>query len=155
MSTKRFTTFFLTFERILKNIKRIASPVMQSYGLRTLHLSSVLALGRSEEGLSVSELSRECIIDKALSSRILKELNEKGFAEPSGAPGTKNYNKRYVLTPKCREVISDLSVKICDYMKQADQSVSDKELSAFYLILSRLDQNIESLTPQNVSDADL
>lgn len=155
MSTTRFTTFFLTFERVLKNIKRIASPVMQSYGLRTLHLSSVFALGRSETGLSVSELSRECIIDKALSSRILKELTEKGFAEPVGAQTDKNYNKRYVLTPKCRLIISDLAVKIRDYMEQADQSVSEDELAAFYLTLAKLDHNIESITPQDASVGDL
>ena len=155
MSTTRFTTFFLTFERILKNIKHIASPVMQSYDLRPLHLSSVLALERSKEGLSVSELARECIIDKALSSRILKELSEKGFAAPSSAPGCKNYNKRYVLTPKCRAIISDLSIKICDYMKQADQSVTDEELASFYLTLAKLDQSIEALTPKSTSEAEL
>ena len=149
MSTTRFTTFFLTFERILKNIKSIASPVMQIYGLRSLHLSSVFALGRSEKGLSVSELSRECIIDKALSSRILKELTEKGFAEPINANCAKNYNRRYVLTPKCREIISELNVKIRDYMQQADQSVSEEELASFYLTLARLDQNIESITPKS------
>ncbi len=149
MSTTRFTTFFLTFERVLKNIKRIASPVMQSYGLRSLHLSGLFALAHTEGGLSVSELARACIIDKALSSRIIKELTEKGFAVPIGSPGDKNYNKRYILTPKCKAIIEELGLKIRDYMAQADQSVNEEDLALFYQTLARLDENIEAIARQD------
>ena len=54
MSTERFTTFFQTQERILKNIKRISSPVMQSYGLRSVHTACFLALRNNPDGLTVT-----------------------------------------------------------------------------------------------------
>ena len=42
MSTERFIAFYQTFERIIKNIKRISAPVMQQYGLRSVHTTAVL-----------------------------------------------------------------------------------------------------------------
>ena len=143
MSTERFITFYQTHERILKNIKRIASPVMQSYGLRSVHTACFLALRGSPEGLTVTEISKECFMDKALASRIVKELVSGDYIVATNDSGEKNYNKRYILTAKSRKIMLELNCMITDYVSEAGQNIRAEELDTFYRVLAELDHNIE------------
>ncbi len=143
MSTERFITFFQTQERILKNIKRIASPVMQAYGLRGVHTACFLALRHCPDGLTVTELSRECFMDKALSSRIVKELVAGDYIAATPDSGEKNYNKRYILTPKSRKIMLELNCMIAEYVSEAGQNISQDDIDTFYRVLAELDRNIE------------
>ena len=151
MSTERFTTFFQTQERILKNIKRISAPVMQSYGLRSVHTACFLTLRNNSEGLTVTEIARECFMDKALSSRIVKELLAGDFIESTPESGEKNYNKRYILTPKSRKIMLELNCMIMDFVSEAGQNIPTEDLDTFYRVLAELDHNIESIgkSPSN------
>ncbi len=143
MSTERFTTFFQTQERILKNIKRIASPVMQSYGLRSVHTACFLAMRNNPDGLTVTELSKECFMDKALASRIVKELVFGDYITANPDSGEKNYNKRYILTPKSRKIMLELNCMITEYVSEAGQNIRTEDLDTFYRVLAELDHNIE------------
>ena len=151
MSTERFTTFFQTQERIMKNIKRISSPVMQSYGLRSVHTTCFLAMRNNTEGLTVTEIARECFMDKALSSRIVRELLAGDFIEATPESGEKNYNKRYILTPKSRKIMLELNCLIMGYVSEAGQNIRAEDLETFYRVLAELDHNIESIgrSPSN------
>ena len=151
MSTERFITFFQTQERILKNIKRIASPVMQAYGLRSVHTACFLAMRNAPDGLTVTELARECFMDKALSSRIVKELVAGDYIASTSDSGEKNYNKRYILTPKSRKIMTELNCMITDYVSEAGQNIPAEDLETFYHVLAELDHNIESIgrSPSN------
>lgn len=145
MSTERFTTFFQTQERILKNIKRISSPVMQSYGLRSVHMACFLALRNAPDGLTVTEIAKECFMDKALSSRIVKELAVGDYITSTPESGEKNYNKRYVLTPKSRKIMVEINCLIADFVSEAGQNIRSDELATFYRVLAELDHNIEMI----------
>ena len=150
MSTERFTTFFQTQERIMKNIKRIASPVMQLYGLRGVHTACFLALRNNPDGLTVTEISKECFMDKALSSRIVKELAAGDYIVATSDSGEKNYNKRYILTPKSRKIILELNCMITNYVSDAGQNILPQDLDTFYHVLSELDRNIELIGKSQV-----
>ena len=139
MSTERFTTFFQTQERILKNIKRISSPVMQSYGLRSVHTACFLAMRQNPDGLTVTEISRECFMDKALSSRIVKELVAGDYIVSTPDSGEKNY------TPKSRKIMVELNCMIADFVSEAGQNIPADDLDTFYRVLAELDRNIESI----------
>jgi DNA-binding MarR family transcriptional regulator len=143
MSTERFTTFFQTQERILKNIKRIASPVMQTYGLRGVHTACFLAMRNSVDGLTVTEISKECFMDKALASRLVKELVAGDYIAATQSSGEKNYNKRYILTPKSRKIMLELNCMITDYVIEAGRNIRAEDLDTFYRVLAELDHNIE------------
>ena len=143
MSTERFISFFQTQERIMKNIKRIASPVMQQYGLRGVHTACFLALRSSPNGLTVTEISKECFMDKALASRLVKELVAGDYIVAASESGEKNYNKRYILTVKSRKIMLELNCMISDYVSEAGQNILPRDLDTFYRVLSELDHNIE------------
>ena len=151
MSTERFTTFFQTQERILKNIKRISSPVMQSYGLRSVHTACFLALRNNPDGLTVTEIAKECFMDKALSSRIVKELVAGDYIMSTSESGEKNYNKRYILTPMSRKIMLEINCMITDFVAEAGQNIPPDDLATFYRVLAELDHNIEMIgkTPTN------
>ena len=149
MSTERFTTFFQTQERILKNIKKISSPVMQSYGLRSVHITCLLALRNNPDGLTVTELSRECFMDKALSSRLVKELLTGDFIMSTPDSGEKNYNKRYILTPKSRKIMLEIICLINGFVEEAGQNIPAEDLATFHRVLAELDHNIEMIGKSN------
>lgn len=146
MKQDPFSAFFQTFDRILKNIKRIAAPVMRSYGLRSVHTACILALSRQPDGMTVTELSRECMIDKAMSSRIIKELLGGGFIAPAPGSNKKNYNQRYMLTSKMSEVTKELYPLIECYVREAAKNISAEEIAVFNHVLAELDRNIEAMT---------
>ena len=150
MSTERFISFFQTQERIMKNIKRIASPVMQLYGLRGVHTACFLALRNNPDGLTVTEISKECFMDKALSSRIVKELAAGDYIVATSDSGEKNYNKRYILTPKSRKIMLELNCMITNYVSDAGQNIHPQDLDTFYRVLSELDRNIEQIGKSQV-----
>ncbi len=152
MSTERFIAFYQTFERIIKNIKRIAAPVMQQYGLRSVHTTAVLALRNYPEGLTVTELSRECFIDKALSSRMIRELASADFIVAADTEAAfKNYNKRYVLTAKSRRMLAELNSIITEFVSEAGQNIELDDLQTFYRVLGELDSNIHTITKEQNS----
>lgn len=146
MSTERFIAFYQTFERIIKNIKRISTPVMQQYGLRSVHTTAVLALRNFPNGLTVTELARECFVDKALSSRMIRELLAGEFITAVPESGSKNYNKRYVLTAKSRKMLTELNCIITEFVSEAGQNISSEHLLTFYSVLGELDSSIDSIT---------
>ena len=144
MSTERFTAFYQTFERVLKNIRRISSPVMQSYGLRSVHTTCILAFS-NHEGLTVTELARECMIDKSLASRVIRELLEGEFILPVPNESNKNYNKRYVLTAKSQTIMLELDRLITSYVTDAGANIPATDREIFYRVLAEFDRNIESI----------
>ena len=148
MSTERFTAFYQTFERVLKNIRRIAMPVMQAYGLRSVHTTCILAFSNSAKGLSVTELAKECMIDKALSSRVIKELLAGDFICSAPDQSNKNYNKRYVLTEKSQTILAELDRLITGYVCKAGENIPEADRLIFYRVLSEFDRNIESIEKQ-------
>ena len=145
MSTERFITFYQTFERIIKNIKRIAAPVMQSYGLRSVHTTAFLALRNCPDGLTVTELAKECFIDKALASRLVKELLANEYIV-AVSESEKKYNKRYVLTPNSRKILTELNCRITEFVCEAGQNIDPNDLANFYEVLAELDCNIDAIT---------
>ncbi len=153
MSTERFTAFFQTLERILKNIRRIAMPVMQAYGLRSVHVNCLLAFSANPSGLSVTELARECMIDKSLASRVVKELHTGDYICPMKAKNNKNYNKRYVLTQKSQTIMLELDALITSYVNEAGINIPTEDRAVFYRVLAEFDRSIEQIEKHQKKEA--
>ena len=100
METNRFLMFYQSFERVVKDIKRKEMSYMSEYGLRSVHLRCLLRINQSEKGMTITQLSKATNTDKALISRVVKELSNDGFLENKNAKEEKSYNKKYYLTEK-------------------------------------------------------
>ena len=144
MNTERFTPFVLYIERISKNIKRIADEKMAPYGLRSAHVMCIMQIGKTEEGLSSSELSEACGVDKAFISRVTAELIEKGhIAKADGTEG--KYKIKFELTESGRQINREIVNIVMECIDKVDAHISVKKLEIFYELLGGIDRCIETL----------
>lgn len=138
MDTIRFLMFRRSFDRILKDIKKKEMSYMSDYGLRAVHMGCLLRINQSGKGMTVTELARESQTDKALISRVIKELMNDGFVNTNG----NGYNKRYVLTDESKKIVSDIAGDVGEYMAKARLGISEEDMQKFYEVLATLTQNI-------------
>ena len=115
---------------------------MSEYGLRAVHMGCLLHIERSENGMTVTELAKASGNDKALISRIVKELVSDGFLSTQTNAEDKSYRKKYCLTDKSRIITSDLDKDISEYMSQARGNIPQEDMSTFYEVLRTLTHNI-------------
>jgi DNA-binding MarR family transcriptional regulator len=142
MDTIRFLMFHRSLDRILKNIKKIEMSYMKEYGLRAVHLGCLLRIKQSEEGMTVTELAKESQTDKALISRVIKELSNNGFITTCGS----GYNKRYLLTEKSEGIALDIINDVGHYMAQAREGIPEEDMQKFYEVLANLTNNISLIS---------
>lgn len=142
METSRFLTFYQSFDRILKDIKKKEMSYMRDYGLRSVHLGCLLRMYKFPAGMTVTELARATGTDKALVSRTLKELIADEFVVTMDTGEEKIYNKKYLLTSKSKSILADIDKDIADYMATARTGISDEKMQEFYKVLASLEYNI-------------
>lgn len=138
MDTLRFLMFRRSFDRILKDIKKKEMSYMSDYGLRSVHFGCLLRINQSADGMTVTELAKESQTDKALISRVIKELTNDGFVTASGS----GYHKRYFLSEKSKKIVSDIMGDIGEYMAQARKDIPEQDMQKFYEVLATLTYNI-------------
>ena len=144
MDKERFTPFVLYIERISKNIKRVADDKMAPYGLRSAHVMCILQIGKTENGLSSSELAEACGVDKAFISRVTAELIEKGhIAKADGTEG--KYKIKFQLTDSGKEIYKEIVNIVMGCIDTVDTHISVQKLEIFYELLSGIDRGIEAL----------
>ena len=145
MDSERFSPFVLYIERISKNIKRIADSKMEPYGLRSSHVMCILQLAKSENGLSSTELSEACGVDKAFISRITSELMEKKYITKDEENAVGIYKTKLILTENGKEINKIIVGILEDCFKSVDARLTKKKLDVFYDVLEKVDTGIELL----------
>ena len=142
METSRFLIFYQSFSKILKDIKKMEMTYMKEYGLLSDHMGCLLRISQNEKGMTITQIATESNTDKALISRVVKELTHDGFLETKTAGEDKSYNKKYYLTEKSEKITSDINEDIGRYMACARASIPEDDMQTFYGVLASLTQNI-------------
>lgn len=150
MDTDRFLTFYQSISDIVRNIKRKEMSYMRGCGLRSVHLRCLIRIRASEGGLGAVEISRDCEMDKALTSRTLRELCDGGFLE-SRPRGSGAYKRVFLLTEKSERIMADFEHDISECITAARGDISGEELEVFYRVLFALGKNISEIA-QDSSD---
>lgn len=138
MDTIRFLMFRRNFDRILKDIKKKEMSYMSEYGLRAVHMGCLLRIKQSGKGMTATELAKDSQTDKALISRVIKELANDGFVTTNAS----GYNKRYYLTEKSEEIVSNIARDVGQYMEEARRGIPEEDMLKFYEVLANLATNI-------------
>ena len=124
----------------LSHIKKIETSYLEDYGLRSVHMSCLLNIMDSDNGVTATRLASACGTDKALISRILKELIACDFIYTEGEG--RAYNKKYTLTEKGKGVVSAIEKDIVEYMTRARVGIPEESMQAFYDVMRALENNI-------------
>lgn len=143
MSEDRYIMFSVAIDQAAKNLQRLKHIKMEKYGLRAVHVTCLIRLGRTAEGLTGTELSEICEVDKSLISRVLSDLLRDGFVAYEEDP-TKIYRRRLLLTDRGRAVVDEMRDVMDASVEAIRSEVSDADLDAFYRTLHLIDRNIRS-----------
>lgn len=156
--------FSTSLEELQKNIHHLKAQAMRAYGLGASDLNCLMMLKKYPDGLTSTELSSECRVDKALISRTVKKLiGEKiiVYAHPrlpaptvpsdsepkTGRRGA--YRVRLILTEKGEQVAQALY----DVTKKAISSVmeglNEADLTVFLSVLENLSQKLSDYMDQS------
>ena len=99
----RFIRFSHATESVLKAITRYKNDCLARYGLRGMHLMTMVCLSRSgADGLTPGELARLCGVDKAFVSRTTGELRRLGYLSVDGGRPFSLKNGDQVLISRSR-----------------------------------------------------
>ena len=138
----RFIRFSHATESVLKAITRYKNDCLARYGLRGMHLMTMVCLFRSGgKGLTPGDLSRLCAVDKAFVSRTTGELRRLGYLSVDGG----RYNARVSLSKRGAEVTAEIYRMLNDAVARITDGVSDGEVETFYAVLDRFGKNLNEL----------
>ncbi|MBQ7337557.1 MAG: MarR family transcriptional regulator [Clostridia bacterium] len=150
--------FSTTMEELHKNVYRLRSKAMKHFGLGISDLTCLMMLKKNPEGLTSTELSRECRIDKALISRTVRKLTEMGviaYAHPRLPETTEKdseqsniirrgaYRVRLKLTEAGVKMSDDLFKVAGNAASYSMQGMDDAEIAAFMCTLEKINEKFK------------
>lgn len=139
----RFMRFSIAMETISKNVQKYKNEQLSPFGLKSMHLMFLYCLGQSDDGLTATELSKSCGVDKAFISRMATDLRSMGYIGYADEDG--HYKKRLELTQQGREIIVDINRRVSSSVEKVTANVSREHLEIFYAVLEQLNGNIFNL----------
>ena len=148
--------FSSTIEEIQKNIQRLKTKSMRNAGLGISDMNCLMMLKKHTEGLSSTELSRNCHLDKALISRTVQKLLKKELiaydyprlplnADPveDGVVRRGAYRVPLHLTEEGEKLTRELYDIAGGAAKYIADHIDEAEMGAFYNTLEKISQNLK------------
>ena len=139
-----------TIEEIQKSIQKIKTSCLPGNGLRCAELTCLWVLGKHPAGLSATQLSHECCLDKALISRAVKKLASIGAvfydcpAEESESPRRRrSYRARIKLTEAGAQMSAQLVGVAESAAADAKSGLGGDEMDQLVHSLSVLNENLK------------
>ena len=137
----RFMRFSIAMETISKNVQRYKNEQLSPFGLKSMHLMFLYCLGQAEDGLTATELSKSCGVDKAFISRMAADLRSMGYIG-SADQESGHYKKRLELTDRGWEIIADINDRINLAVEKVTADIPREHLEVFYAVLEKMNGNI-------------
>ena len=138
-----FDVLAVSFESINKCVNRIKSSKISKYGLRPSHFDCMVHIDLSEDGLTSTEISKECKVDKAFVSRTTADLMEGGFIELNQKFNDgRKYRVKYILTEKGKNVLLETRALIDEFFADMIGVVSEEEMKCFWKVIKALNETI-------------
>ena len=139
MEKSRFIQFSSLVGSVTKSIQSMKMEKMAHYGLSAAHTNLLCHLAESgEEGMTQGELAQAELMDKAQVSRVLQNLEEKGYVRQR--PGKGLYKRRYTMTAEGRAVTDEMEAILL-----AMNRFVSRDLVVFYRTFGIIAQNLSRL----------
>ncbi len=139
MEKSRFILFTGLINSVTKSIQAMKMMKMERYGLSAAHTNCLCRLAEAPEGLTQGELAELETMDKAQISRVLRELEEKGYAARSGEGA---YKRRWRLTPLGVETTEEMERILLGLNEFVSREIPEEDLEVFYRTMRTIAENI-------------
>lgn len=155
--------FSTVFEEIQKNILHLRSQAMKRFGLGISDMACLMTI-RNSGGMTSTELSRACKVDKALISRSVNKLLEQNviayerprmpISEAAARTQIKTqrrgaYRVKLILTEYGKQITRcffDVSMLAAN---RATAGITEEEMAAFLETLQRINENFRAYMEQH------
>ncbi len=140
----RFIKFSYLIASIHKSVQKILSDEMGKYGLKGAYAQYLITLYKSEEKMTLVELTEKSDNDKAAVSRAVTDMIEKGLVEKEN----NSYRAGLLLTEKG----INAAEFVCERAKTAVEvvGITDGDREIFYSILEKLEQNLKETSKKGI-----
>ncbi|MGD9909057.1 MAG: MarR family winged helix-turn-helix transcriptional regulator [Candidatus Izemoplasmatales bacterium] len=132
----------ILFHSFQKMMMEEHETIVESYDLTKKHIPFLMVIGRFPEGLTQQEISEKMRMDKAHTSRTLRELEEKGYVIKEGE-GT--YKHKYLPTEKSKQMKKLLKEKNDQIVSKVLSVLTDDEVVQFETIIRKLTDEISHI----------
>lgn len=140
-----FSKVALSLENIMKHINKIKSKKMSEYGIRPAHFDCMMHIDMSDEGLTPTELSKDCGVDKAFISRTTADLIKSGFIQINKkfSDGRK-YRNKYILTEDGKNVIKETRDLVEKQLRDMCVKINEFDMKVFIKMVLSINDVIDS-----------
>ena len=145
MEQERFEDFASAIAGLYRDIQRIKARYSQQLDVRSVHVFWLYLLLAHPQGLTASELARKGKSTRALVSREIQELTDRGLIQPDRHTDRRRYGWKFILTPKGEDLARRIGSIALDIQTQAGQDIPPEDLAVFYRTLHTLLTNFDRL----------
>ena len=138
MDSTRFARFEGYIGSAAKSIARLKAARMAHFHLSAAHTSCLLRLLAAPDGLTQTGLREALGMDRAQISRVLRQLEEKGYV----ASGGTGYNRAYRLTQSGLSVAREVDGIVTDVLTFVSGGIPEAEIEAFYRTFAIITENL-------------
>ena len=138
MYAERFQEFSGLISRAEKALQRAKAENVRGYGLRSVHVSCLLALYEHEEGLTGTELAAQI-------SRVAAELTGMGLICEAAPGPRRRYRGALTLTEEGRAAAAEMSNIVDEKLQRVSGDIPREDIAAFYRVLSTIVERLEAL----------
>ncbi len=146
MNGERYTRFSIAVEHMAKTLHRYKNEHLAAYGLRSMHLMFLFSLSQAAEGLTATELTECCSVDKAFISRVTAEMCSAGYVEYKTKDSAARYNRKLTLTEKGQAVMHEVEGIIDRTIASVTSGLSEEQLENFYTVMDHIDTRLCALS---------
>ena len=129
-------------------VTKLKSRYMARYGLGSTHTMCIRKLYSSKSGLTRTQLSDLCELDKAQVSRIIVELTQKGFV--SEGPGSSNYKRRVILTNEGKRIAEEINSIVLQINNYVSAEIPHEDIETFYRVFDLIHKNLKVAEDSNI-----
>ena len=134
-------SLILSLENVAKYFERIKSSKIAEFGIRIAHFNCLIHIDLSADGLTPTELSKNCGVDKAFISRTTSDLVKGGFIETNQKyEDGRKYRLKYILTEKGKFVLHETKKTVEHYFSELGNKIGEYEMNSFMRVIGMIDE---------------
>lgn len=138
----RFETFIHNIMELNRCIQRLKEEEMGRLGLRPGHAMCLYYLGKSADGLTVSQLTAMSHEDKAAVSRCLSSLSRQELVARAAHGDGNSYRVPYRLTASGQQVVDRISARAALLLQKGGARLTNSERDSLYRSMQTIIDNL-------------